>query len=194
MDCLDERWDWRRAICSSHVRFTRSGNDNHLIICACEQPWEVGQSQNNSNFLQSQGSGDGLNYGYQDNLTNGDNSAPWWQRKNARITEIEAEGEQNFGSPAAPVQERPIQRSWVPPQPPPVAMAEAAAAIRQPKKSASQNEQLTDDQLLARSSDELQRVTRISESGGAPEANGSSSGLQMSETTPIEEGDQTFSS
>ncbi|GKD03945.1 hypothetical protein Tco_1178919 [Tanacetum coccineum] len=32
--------------------------------------------------------------------------------------------------------ERPVQRSsWVPPQPPPVAMAEAAAAIRQPKKS-----------------------------------------------------------
>ncbi|XP_027773474.1 peroxisomal membrane protein PEX14 isoform X2 [Solanum pennellii] len=163
-------------------------------VAAKPKPWEVGQSQNNSNFLQSQGSGDGLNYGYQDNLTNGDSSAPWWQRKNARITEIEAEGEQNFGSPAAPVQERPIQRSWVPPQPPPVAMAEAAAAIRQPKKSASQNEQLTDDQLLARSSDELQRVTRISESGGAPEANGSSSGLQMSETTPIAEGDQSFSS
>ncbi|KAL3366744.1 hypothetical protein AABB24_011451 [Solanum stoloniferum] len=163
-------------------------------VAAKPKPWEVGQSQNNSNFLQSQGSGDGLNYGYQDNLTNGDSSAPWWQRKNARITEIETEGEQNFGSPAAPVQERPIQRSWVPPQPPPVAMAEAAAAIRQPKKSASQNEQLTDDQLLARSSDELQRVTRISESGGTPEANGSSSGLQMSETTPIAEGDQTLSS
>ncbi|PHT79716.1 Peroxisomal membrane protein PEX14 [Capsicum annuum] len=159
------------------------------------KPWEVGQSQNN--LLQPQGSGDGLNYGYQDNLTNGDSSAPWWPRKNVRITEIENEGEQNFGSPAAPVQERPIQRSWVPPQPPPVAMAEAAAAIRQPKKPAFQNEQLTDDQLLARSSeitDELQRVTRISESGGAPEANGSSSGLQMSETTPIGEGDHTFSS
>ncbi|XP_060170460.1 peroxisomal membrane protein PEX14-like [Lycium barbarum] len=151
------------------------------------KPWEVGQSQNN--LLQSQG--------YQENLTNGDSSAPWWQRKNARITEIQSEGEQNFGSPAAPVQERPIQRSWVPPQPPPVAMAEAAAAIRQPKKPAFQNEQLTDDQLIARSSeitDELQRVTRISESGGAPEANGSSSVLQMSETMPIGEGDQTFGS
>ncbi|KAK4375652.1 hypothetical protein RND71_006329 [Anisodus tanguticus] len=162
------------------------------------KPWEVGQSQNNStNLLQSQGSGDGLNYSYQDNPTNGDSSASWWQRKNVRITEIETGNEQNFGSPAAPVQERPIQRSWVPPQPPPVAMAEAAAAIRQPKKSAFQNEQLTDDQLLARSSeitDELQRVTRISESGGAPEANGSSSGLQMTETTLIGEGDQTFSS
>lgn len=137
-----------------------------------------------------------MNYIYQDNLTNGDSSAPWWQRKNARITEIETDGEQNFGSPAAPVQERPIQRSWVPPQPPPVAMAEAAAAIRQPKKPAFQNEQLTDDQLLSRSSeitDELQRVTRISESGGNPEANGSSSGLQMSETT-VGEGDQTLSS
>ncbi|XP_033508290.1 peroxisomal membrane protein PEX14-like isoform X1 [Nicotiana tomentosiformis] len=151
------------------------------------KPWEVGQIQSNStNLLQSQGSGDGLNYGYQDNLTNGDSSASWWQRKNARITEIETEGEQNFGSPAAPVQERPIQRSWVPPQPPPVAMAEAAAAIRQPKKPMFQNEQLTDDQLMARSSeitDELQRVTRISESGGAPEANGSSSALQISETS-----------
>lgn len=165
-------------------------------VAAKPKPWEVGQSQNNSNFIQSQGSGDGLNYIYQDNLTNGDSSAPWWQRKNARITEIETDGEQNFGSPAAPVQERPIQRSWVPPQPPPVAMAEAAAAIRQPKKPAFQNEQLTDDQLLSRSSeitDELQRVTRISESGGNPEANGSSSGLQMSETT-VGEGDQTLSS
>ncbi|XP_016470917.1 peroxisomal membrane protein PEX14 isoform X2 [Nicotiana tabacum] len=161
------------------------------------KPWEVGQIQSNStNLLQSQGSGDGLNYGYQDNLTNGDSSAAWWQRRNARITEIETEGEQNFGSPTATVQERPIQRSWVPPQPPPVAMAEAAAAIRQPKKPVFQNEQLTDDQLMARSSeitDELQRVTRISESGGAPEANGSSSALQISET-PIGEGDQLLSS
>ena len=53
-------------------------------------------------------------------------------------------------------------------------MAEAAAAIRQPKKPLLQKEQLTDDHLLGRASevtDELQRITKISEAGGL-EANG----------------------
>lgn len=69
--------------------------------------------------------------------------------------------------------------------PPPVVMPEAAAAIRQPKKPSYQQEQMTDDQLLARASsestDELQRITKISESGGTIEANGESSGLYSSE-------------
>ncbi|KAL8118319.1 hypothetical protein AgCh_016017 [Apium graveolens] len=88
--------------------------------------------------------------------------------------------EYGAGSSGAQTIDRPIQRSWVPPQPPPVAMAEAAAAIRQPKKSTYQSEPLTDDQFLARSSEltnELQRVTKISESGGVTEANGGSSVL-----------------
>lgn len=63
-------------------------------------------------------------------------------------------------------------------------MAEAAAAIRQPKKSLFQKEQLTDDQFLAHSSelaDELQTITKISESGGVTEANGGSSTVETSE-------------
>lgn len=161
------------------------------------KPWEIGQSLNSSrNFLQSQGSGDGLNYEYKDNLTNGDSSTPWWQRKNARITEIEAENEQKFGYTAAPTEVRPVQRSWVPPQPPPVAMPEAVAAIRQPKKPLFQKEKLTDDELIARSSeisDDLQRITKISESGGLIEANGSSFGQQLNEA-PITNGDNVLSS
>lgn len=101
--------------------------------------------------------------------SNGEGSAPWWQPKNARVNEVESE-ENKIGYPGQ-TSERPVQRSsWVPPQPPPVAMAEAAAAIRQPKKSPYEKEQqLTDEQFLARSAevtDELQRVTKISESGG----------------------------
>lgn len=127
---------------------------------------------------------------------NGDSSTPWWQRKNARITEIEAVNEQRFGSTAPAAEVRPVQRSWVPPQPPPVAMAEAAAAIRQPKKTLFQKEKLTDDELMARSteiSDDLQRITKISESGGLTEVDGSSSAQQLSEA-PITNGDSILSS
>lgn len=135
------------------------------------KPWEVGQVQSSSH--QDNGAVHHLN---------GDSSAPWWQQKNARITEIETEDENRTGSFGVPSYEHPpVQRSWVPPQPPPVAMPEAAVAIRQPKKTAFQQEQLTDEQLLARSTettDELQRVTKISESGGViEEANGESSVL-----------------
>ncbi|XP_076959579.1 peroxisomal membrane protein PEX14-like [Bidens hawaiensis] len=139
------------------------------------KPWEAVQSQGGSTYPPE--NSNGLNYYGQDNgpgngpasVYNGDGAAPWWQQKNARITEIDAE-ENKTGYPGA-TNERPVQRtsSWVPPQPPPVAMAEAAAAIRQPKKSPFEKEQLTDEQFLARSaevSDELQRITKISESGG----------------------------
>nr|GMD33061.1 peroxisomal membrane protein PEX14-like isoform X1 [Ipomoea batatas] len=148
------------------------------LVAPKPKPWEVGQTQNSSsNFIQSQGSGDASSYGVQDNNQfNGSASTPWWQRKNARATEIESEDEQRFGGPSGvPTNERAPPRSWVPPQPPPVAMAESAAAIRQPKKSALPKDQLTDDQLLGRSSeisDDLQRITKISESGGVGEANG----------------------
>lgn len=143
------------------------------------KPWEVGQMQSSSNqALQSQDNG------LLTNQMNGNNSVPWWQQKqsnNVRINEIESRDEYIAGSSGAQTIDRPpIQRSWVPPQPPPVAMAEAAAAIRQPKKSTYQSEPLTDDQFLARSSEltnELQRVTKISESGGVTEANGGSSVL-----------------
>ncbi|XP_060204847.1 peroxisomal membrane protein PEX14-like isoform X3 [Lycium barbarum] len=164
-------------------------NPNHPIpgshVGPKPKPWEIGQSQKSSrNFLQSRGSGNGLTYGYQDNLTNGDSSTPWWQRKNARITEIEPENEKKFGSTAAPTEVRPVQRSWVPPQPPPLVKPEAVVAIRQPKKPLFQKEKLTDDELMDRSSeisDDLKRITKISESGGLTEANDSSSGRQLSE-------------
>lgn len=156
------------------------------------KPWEIGQNQNSSrSFFQSQGSGDGLNYEYQDSST------PWWQRKSGRITVTEAENEEKFGYTAASTEVRPVQRSWVPPQPPPVAMAEAAAAIRQPKKSLLQKEKLTSDELRASSSemsdDDLQRITKISESGGLTETNRSGFGKQLS-GTPITNGDNVLNS
>ncbi|PSR89584.1 Peroxisomal membrane protein [Actinidia chinensis var. chinensis] len=148
------------------------------------KPWEVGQTQTSySQVLQSHESTCGLNSNLQDNgfvnQLNGDSSVPWWQKKNVRITEIENEDELKRGSSGVLTNERPVQRSWVPPQPPPVAMPEAAAAIRQPKKTLSEK-QVADDQLVADPSDaidELQRITKISESGGVVDANGGSSGL-----------------
>lgn len=105
-----------------------------------------------------------------------------WQKKNVKITEIENE-ELNAGSYGVRTSEQPVQRSWVPPQPPPVAMPEAAEAIRRPKPSV-QREQIADDQSLAPPSDvtdELQRITKISESGGIVEINGGGSGLNSSD-------------
>ncbi|KVI06334.1 Peroxisomal membrane protein 14 [Cynara cardunculus var. scolymus] len=146
------------------------------------KPWEAAQSQGSSTYPHE--NNNGLNSSGQDNgygpsasvyQSNGDSSAPWWQQKNVRITEAEPE-ENKTGRPS----ERPVQRpAWVPPQPPPVAMAEAAAAIRQPKKSPFEKEQqLTDEEFLARSAevtDELQRVTKLSESGGVSDIGGGSS-------------------
>lgn len=111
---------------------------------------------------------------------------PFCQQKNVRITEIESGDENRTGSSfVPPANERPVQRSWVPRQPPTVAMLKAAAAIRQPKKPLFQKEQLTDDQLLSRPSeisDDLQRITKESEFGGVMEANGESSvGVDTSE-------------
>ncbi|CAA2956583.1 Hypothetical predicted protein [Olea europaea subsp. europaea] len=149
------------------------------------KPWEVGQAQNSSsNALQLQGSGDALYREFRENQSIADNKVPRWEQKNDRITEIEAGDEERFGYSNVVSNERPLKRSWVPPQPPPVGMQEAAAAIRQPKKTFHSNEQLTDDQLMARSSDvtdELHRITRISESGGVVNANGGSSELNSSE-------------
>ncbi|XP_071731676.1 peroxisomal membrane protein PEX14-like [Rutidosis leptorrhynchoides] len=141
------------------------------------KPWETAHSQASSAYSPYENN-NGVNYYTQDNgsgpasvyQSNGEGAAPWWQQKNASIKEDEPK--ENKTGYASQTSERPVQRSsWVPPQPPPVAMAEAAAAIRQPKKSTYEKEQqLTDDQFLARSAevtDELQRVTKISESGDA---------------------------
>ncbi|KAM1322564.1 hypothetical protein PS2_015115 [Malus domestica] len=163
------------------------------------KPWEVGQAQNNpSQALQSQVSGDSLNSSIQDNglnyQSNGDSTVPWWQQqqKNSRITEIE--NEVNGGSYGVRTSEQPVQRTWVPPQPPPVAMAAAAEAIRRPKPSV-QKEQLGNDLPIAHPSeatngpsdgaDELQRVTKLAESVGESEQiNGSS---PLNSTTEIQE-------
>lgn len=113
-----------------------------------------------------------------------DDPVPWWQQQNARITEIESDNDQKFGPSSRLGIERPVQHSWVPPQPPLVAMPEAAAAIRQPKKRSYQKEEMTDDQLLARApdvTDELQRITKISESGGDVDADGEYSQVSTSE-------------
>lgn len=112
-----------------------------------------------------------------DYQSNGDGTVPWWQRKNARITEIENEvNAGSFGARTSELPVHPVQRTWVPPQPPPVAMAAAAEAIRRPKPPV-QKEQLGNDLPSAHPSDvsdELQRITKISESGGALElSNGS---------------------
>ncbi|XP_034673408.1 peroxisomal membrane protein PEX14 [Vitis riparia] len=150
------------------------------------KPWEVGQVQYSAGHAyQSQVTGEGFNSRAQDNgvgyQLNGDSST-WWQQKNARITEIETEDEPRTASYTAS-NEQPIQRTWVPPQPPPIAMPEAAAAIRQPKSSI-QRESLVNDQSVSRPSDEideLQRITKISESGGVVEIKEESSGLNSSE-------------
>ncbi|XVE57142.1 hypothetical protein DITRI_Ditri04bG0067600 [Diplodiscus trichospermus] len=161
------------------------------------KPWEA--QNGSSHVLQSQGSAEGLNQKMQDNglnyLVDDESSTPWWQRKNVRITEIENEDEVMAGPYGVRTNEQPVQRTWVPPQPPPVAMPEAAEAIRRPKSSAlketSKQEQLVNDQSVALSSevDELQRITKISESAGAVEMNGSVPGVN---STEIQEQEHSF--
>ncbi|WCJ36069.1 Peroxisomal membrane protein PEX14 [Euphorbia peplus] len=154
------------------------------------KPWEGGQSQNTSSqLLQSQVNGDRFGSKVQENGLNypgdGESAVPWWQqKKNGRITEIENEDQLKAGSVTARTAEQPIQRTWVPPLPPPVVMPEAAEAIRRPKQSV-QKEQLLEDQSASQSAadvtDELQRITKIAESGGEPEYNGGLSDLNSSE-------------
>ncbi|KAG4389922.1 hypothetical protein AAZX31_06G174100 [Glycine max] len=121
------------------------------------KPWEVSQVQNTSTqVLPYQ-----VNGKIQDN---GDNTVPWWQTKNVRIKEIDNEIEYN-GAPAAS-SPQPVQRAWVPPQPPPIAMPEAAEAIRRPKQVV-QKEVTLDDQSAAHSSD----LTNGSKSEDAIEGN-----------------------
>ncbi|KAJ1418251.1 Winged helix-like DNA-binding domain superfamily [Sesbania bispinosa] len=116
------------------------------------KPWEVSQVQSTSTqVFHSQ-----VNGKEQDN---GDNPVPWLQTKNVRIKEIDNEIEFN-GAPAA-LNQKPVQRMWVPPQPPPVAMPEAAEAIRRPKPVV-QKESMPDDQSVAQSSDISDGVEGIS--------------------------------
>ncbi|KAL5723714.1 hypothetical protein ACHQM5_007080 [Ranunculus cassubicifolius] len=138
------------------------------------KPWETSQGQNGSTYQTTESSSNSMTQDYfPSTQPNGDYSSdPWMQRRNARISEIEPE----TGSQAPPPyrtisNDRMNQRAWVPPQPPPIAMPEAAAAIRKPK-SAIPIEQSNGDQLTSQPSngfDELQRITKIAESGGEVE-------------------------
>ncbi|KAK6249486.1 Peroxisome membrane anchor protein Pex14p [Theobroma cacao] len=163
------------------------------------KPWEA--QNGSSHVLQSQGSGEGLIQKVQDNglnyLVDDESSTPWWQRKNVRITEVENEDELKAGPYGVKTNEPPVQRTWVPPQPPPVAMPEAAEAIRRPKssalKEAAKQEELAEDQSVARpleATDELNRITKISESAGAVEING---GFSSMNSTEIQEQEQSYS-
>ncbi|XP_077244101.1 peroxisomal membrane protein PEX14-like isoform X2 [Tasmannia lanceolata] len=130
------------------------------------KPWEVGQGQHSSNYgLQSEVRDQGSSFEVQDNGTS-NGTEPWWRHKTVKITEIEEERDNpRTTSNGMRTIERPVQRGWVPPQPPPIAMAEAAAAIRQPKSSI-QKEKSGDEQLTTHSDDgidEMQRITRVSE-------------------------------
>ncbi|KAH7550455.1 hypothetical protein ACOSQ2_024506 [Xanthoceras sorbifolium] len=153
------------------------------------KPWEVGQAQNGSSHVpQSEVSAEGLNYMVQDDGVNNqlenESAVPWWQRKNVRISEIENENELKAGPNGAQTHEQPIKRTWVPPQPPPVAMAEAAEAIRRPKPSVQKEQLAGGDQSVSHPSDvtdELQRITKISETGNAEEINGGGSVLNSIE-------------
>ncbi|XP_022737620.1 peroxisomal membrane protein PEX14-like [Durio zibethinus] len=167
------------------------------LIAPRTKPWEA--QNGSSQVLQSQVSAEGLNQKVQGNglnyLDDDEDSTPWWQRKNVRITEIENEDELKAGAYGMKTNEQPVQRTWVPPQPPPVAMPEAAEAIRRPKSSALKEtgaQQLTDEQSVARPSevtDELQKIAKISESAGAMELNGGFSGVK---STEIQEHEHSF--
>uniref|UniRef100_A0A1J3K6Z0 Peroxisomal membrane protein PEX14 n=1 Tax=Noccaea caerulescens TaxID=107243 RepID=A0A1J3K6Z0_NOCCA len=104
----------------------------------------------------------------QDESSNGS----WWQQKNPRSTDfgyettaarvIGNQNETNTMEPAALQR----QRSWVPPQPPPVVMPEAAEAIRRPKPLAKIDQEAAPSDDQSGVSDELQKITKFSESGG----------------------------
>ncbi|KAL9239598.1 hypothetical protein vseg_013907 [Gypsophila vaccaria] len=124
------------------------------VLAPRSKPWETSQPTGNTYSAQD----NGINY----QLSN-DTSSNWWQQRNVRNTEIE-----NGQSSDSVVVDRPPVQRWVPPQPPPVSMPEAAIAIRQPKSSnmngTSRAEELA--QPVNNGLEELQRVTQISESGG----------------------------
>ncbi|XP_072999015.1 peroxisomal membrane protein PEX14-like isoform X1 [Typha latifolia] len=103
------------------------------------QPWEVAQQMQKrpTYATQSQSSDENLTSEAQDNYgALSQNSEPWWRKKVVKINETEPRVEEPRQFPYTTItNERPIQRGWVPPQSPPIAMPEAAAAIRHQKAS-----------------------------------------------------------
>ncbi|KAI9074522.1 hypothetical protein K1719_043521 [Acacia pycnantha] len=145
------------------------------------KPWEVSQVQStHTQMLQSRVNREDLSSKVQDASieVNGDTPVPWWQRENVRISEMDNGNGHDTAPYSAPSsQPQPVKRSWVPPQPPPIAMPEAAEAIRRPK-SVAQKEQVKDDESAPRSSDmsdEVQNFPKTSESEGITHDNGLSS-------------------
>lgn len=158
------------------------------------KPWEIGQVQNTSSqVFQPQSNGEESYIKVQDTTqSNGDDPTPWWQKKNVRIREID-EIEYNGAPNGSTSSQQPLQRVWVPPQPPPIAMAGAAEAIRRPKQ-AVQKEQASDNQSVAQSSDISNgehEIPKPSESEGAVEGSNAGSGeiqvLQEDHETTYEE-------
>ncbi|CAN1179738.1 Peroxisomal membrane protein PEX14 [Linum perenne] len=153
------------------------------------KPWEGNEAKTTSTGYVPSLNNEGSGFGAQNNGVSyqqeNESTAPWWQKKNARSSELDYVEAKQVPS-VAQTSEQPIQRTWVPPQPPPIAMAEAAEAIRRPK--AKKEEHSVSQSQPAELTDELQRITKISESGGEvamqskePELNGGSSGLYSSE-------------
>lgn len=140
-----------------------------IVSSLLEQPWEVSQNQRSSN----QAFPYQLNPGGLQN--NGNNSGTWWQpTNNLGIPEMVNGDEVKTGSHDSSSIEKPTKRSWVPPQPPPVAMPEAAEAIRRPKLAVPRG-QLPDDQKVFGPSDAMNESVesaKASEVDGAADGNG----------------------
>lgn len=168
----------------------------NLIVCFNGQPWEIGQVQNTSSqVFQPQAYGEELYTKVQDTTqSNGDDPSHWWQKKNVRIREIDENVSNGAPNGTTPSQQ-PQQRVWVPPQPPPIAMAEAAEAIRRPKQ-AVQKEPVSDNQSVTQSSDTsnsngVHEISKPLETDGAVEGSSVSSGeiqaIQEDHETKYEE-------
>lgn len=171
-----ERPPITRDIDDSPFNRSRQPSSNpHLA--SRSMPWETVQHGNGTSFAsQTPFTNDSQNIMVQDNhatshqqLNNPGAPPAWWQQKNTGVTEIENDPVSGGG----PVEQQPSQRKWVPPQPPPVVMPEAAVAIRQPKSTAAPQD--ADVKLLPaphdNAADELQRIQQISESGGLEDMN-----------------------
>lgn len=128
-----------------------------------EQPWEAGQTQNTSNHCYHSDGGEGWNYN-----SPYDSSMPLdWQRRTGSITEVD-----NNPSSFQTAEKVTVQpRQWAPPRTPPISLAGAEEAIRRPKQSIQKDQLYSNDSQAATDAtlDELQRVTRKSESGGEEE-------------------------
>lgn len=112
-----------------------------------------------------------------------------WQRRNPSTTEVDNSNSSIFRTAEkVTVQQRP----WAPPGTPPISLAGAEEAILRTKQTTQKDPLYSDDSHSSAdaTSDELQRVTRISESGGSVlEMNGGSS---VTTSTEIQEEQESY--